>query len=239
MNRRSRSRQQAPARSMRLALVGASLLAAVTAIEIFVLDKWFPQSATLDETARAQTPGAFDYYVLALSWSPAFCRENPGRDQCGDGRRLTLHGLWPQFEQGWPQDCPTRYRRPSDAELRANADLTGSTGLLAYQWRKHGACAGLPPAAYFDAARMAFATIRLPDALAQLERGGQTTPAAVQDAFLSANPALSADGVTVKCRNNRFSEVRICLTKDLSPRRCGRDVIRDCGARSIALDAPK
>lgn len=236
-------KQGAPAQTVRIMLVGASLLAAVAAIELTVLDRFFPRHTGPTDAAQAQNvalpPGDFDYFVLALSWSPAFCRRNPDRDQCGQGRRLTLHGLWPQYEQGWPEDCPSRFGRPSRAALRANADLTGSEGLLAYQWRKHGACSGLAPDAFFGLARQAVDAVRAPELLAELDRGGRARPAEIEAAFLRANPALEPDGVTVKCRDNRFSEVRICLAKDLSPRRCGADVVRDCGARSIALDAPR
>ena len=62
---------------------------------------------------RQNEPGKFDYYVLALSWSPSYCeaaRERapdraPDR-QCG-GRpySFVVHGLWPQYEQGFPSYC--------------------------------------------------------------------------------------------------------------------------------------
>ena len=62
---------------------------------------------------RQNTPGEFDYYVLSLSWSPSFCEEaqergNGGRSQqqCG-GRPFSfvVHGLWPQYERGYPEYC--------------------------------------------------------------------------------------------------------------------------------------
>src|SRR3981189_389823 len=67
---------------------------------------------------RQNTPGEFDFYVLSLSWSPSFCEEasergNSGRSQqaqCG-GRPFSfvVHGLWPQYEHGFPEYC----ERPS------------------------------------------------------------------------------------------------------------------------------
>jgi ribonuclease T2 len=63
---------------------------------------------------RQNTPGEFDFYVLSLSWSPSFCEEaaergNSGRSQqvqCG-GRPFSfvVHGLWPQYEHGFPDYC--------------------------------------------------------------------------------------------------------------------------------------
>ena len=55
----------------------------------------------------------------------------------------------------------------------------------------------------------------------------------------SANPGLDRDKLTVTCRDGHIQEVRICLTRDLEPRRCGADVIRDCtlsDARLMAID---
>src|SRR6478752_5799189 len=59
---------------------------------------------------RGGPAGDFDFYVLALSWSPGFC-ETAGsgreRDQCKDGAGLgfVVHGLWPQNERGFPSEC--------------------------------------------------------------------------------------------------------------------------------------
>ena len=62
--------------------------------------------------ARDFRPGEFDYYVLALSWSPTYCASEAGASdgqQCAPGRRFAfvVHGLWPQFKQGWPENCET------------------------------------------------------------------------------------------------------------------------------------
>jgi len=50
----------------------------------------------------------------------------------------------------------------------------------------------------------------------------------VESAFLEANPALRPNMITVTCKRAHFQEVRICLTKTLEFRTCGRDVLRDC-----------
>src|SRR5262245_38762481 len=52
--------------------------------------------------------GKFDYYVRSLSWSPQHCAEPAGKSdtmQCHSKRHFAfvLHGLWPQFEKGYPQ----------------------------------------------------------------------------------------------------------------------------------------
>ena len=46
--------------------------------------------------------GNFDYYVMALSWSPSYCESHPDEDeQCAHkGYGFVLHGLWPQYDGG-------------------------------------------------------------------------------------------------------------------------------------------
>lgn len=184
-------------------------------------------------------PGKFDYYLLALSWSPTHCRRKPDSDQCGQGRRFVVHGLWPQFEKGWPSDCETTYKRPTTTLLKRYEDLSGSRGLLRHQWRKHGACTGLSPGAYFATMAAAAQKVTLPPALANLTAETRLSPSEVEQAFIRANPALKPDGVTVKCAQRRLREVRICMTKDLQPRVCGPDAIRDCRARAITAPPPQ
>ncbi len=60
-----------------------------------------------EEPGIAGTEGDFDFYVLALSWSPEYCSSNNDPQQCSIGRRLgfVLHGLWPQYNRGYPSDC--------------------------------------------------------------------------------------------------------------------------------------
>lgn len=189
------------------------------------------------EPAGGERP--FDYYLLSLSWSPSFCADRPDADQCGEGRRFIVHGLWPQFERGFPADCDSRHRAPSDRLLARYEHLTESAGLLAHQWRKHGTCTGLSPEGYFEAMAEAARVVRIPESLEAVSRDLDVDPRVLEKAFLDANPDLTRDAVTVKCRDNRLSEVRICLTADFAPRTCGKDVIRDCGARMIDVPAPR
>jgi ribonuclease T2 len=183
--------------------------------------------------AEGEAPGDFSYYVMALSWSPNWCaRTGDARrhDQC-DARHahgFILHGLWPQYETGYPSACRSPQRDPSRAETAAMTDIMGSGGLAWHQWKKHGRCTGLSADDYFAAARRAYGAIRLPEDLQSLNRRLTLPARAVEDAFIAANPALPRDAVTVTCKAGMIQEVRVCLTKDLSPRRCGKDVIRDC-----------
>ncbi|WP_134678500.1 ribonuclease T2 family protein [Paracoccus ravus] len=193
--------------------------------------------------ALADRPGAFDYYVLSLSWSPSWCdiKGRPeGSEQCDPGRRLgfTVHGLWPQHEKGWPEDCRTSARDPSRRDTRAMTDLMGSSGLAWYQWKKHGRCSGLSSQDYFALMRKAAESVRLPEVLDRLSRDVTLPAKVVEDAFIETNPGMRRDGITVTCRAKALQEVRICLTKELQPRDCAPDSRRDCQG-SFLMPAPE
>lgn len=199
---------------------------------------------TLSGMARAEgeRAGEFDYYILSLSWSPNWCaREGTakGAEQCGPDQDFgwTLHGLWPQNENGWPSYCPTSQRAPSRAETAAMADIMGSSGLAWHQWNKHGRCTGLSSQDYYAQSRAAYARITRPDAFRKLTQPIRLPARVVEDAFLAENPMLSGDMLTITCKADQIQEVRICLTPNLEPRRCGADTIRDC-AQNRALMKP-
>lgn len=184
-------------------------------------------------TAEGEPAGEFDYYVLALSWSPNWCAlEGDARqsDQC-DARHdhgWILHGLWPQFNRGWPSFCRTPEAPPSRRMTAEMTDIMGSSGLAWHQWKKHGTCSGLDAQSYFSLSRTAYGQIARPLAFRQLDRSVRLPARLVEDAFLKDNPDLSRDSLTITCRDGHIQEARICLSKELTPVPCGRDVIRDC-----------
>jgi ribonuclease T2 len=180
---------------------------------------------------RADVPGQFDYYMLVLSWSPTHCMTAvSGRDdtQCArrDGRRFgfILHGLWPQYEKGYPSGCHTRWRpfvpEPVIAQMR---DVMPSRGLVIHEYRAHGTCSGLQPAPYFALARAFYNRIKIPKRYENPFEMQFVGPREVLNDFLSANPGLKPDMIAVLCGGpgNRLSDVRICMTKDGRPRSCG------------------
>ena len=178
-------------------------------------------------------PGVFDYYVLSLSWSPNWClREGDARrsEQCvaDSGHGWILHGLWPQYDRGYPSFCQTAERPPSRGMTAAMADIMGTAGLAWHQWKKHGTCSGLSARGYYALSRDAYARINRPEILRQLKRQVELPASVIEEAFLKANPDLRADGITITCTSNLIQEARICLSKSLDPVRCGPDVIRDC-----------
>jgi ribonuclease T2 len=205
-----------------------------------------PPAPAPDRGARRPAnvaPGRFDFYVLALSWSPSFClTTGAGRSsqQCRAGADLgfVLHGLWPQYEHGYPSDCDTR--APSQIAMQQARGLWPDEGLARYEWRKHGTCSGQSPADYFADVRRARAMVAIPDALQSPSRAQTAAPAQIQRAFLAANPRLRPGMLAVACQRGKLQEVRVCLTKDLRDFRPCPEVARDaCRTPQISIPAPR
>lgn len=188
----------------------------------------------------ADRAGEFDYYVLALSWSPSWCELEGDRrnsPQC-DPREdfgFVVHGLWPQYENGWPSDCRSDFRDPSRAQTRDMADIMGSAGSAWHQWKKHGRCSGLNSLDYYDLMRKAYGEVKRPEVLRKIKHALDVNPLVVEDAFLEQNAELDGNEITITCKSGRLQEARICMTKDLEFRKCGSDTIRDCRAKSVEI----
>ena len=184
--------------------------------------------------AREHEPGVFDYYLLALSWSPTYCADvgEKRRDpQCSprSGRpfAFVLHGLWPQYERRWPQDCrsPDRGYVPRPVAERM-LDIMPSERLVFHEYRKHGTCSGLGVDGYFDLARRLYEKVKVPPRFVDLTDARTTvSPAELMQDFMAANPKLEPDMIVVQCggAGNRLKEVRICFDKSGDFRACGRN----------------
>lgn len=192
--------------------------------------------------AKGERAGDFDYYVLALSWSPTWCAlEGEARNspQCDETKDFgwVLHGLWPQNERGWPSYCNTVKRDPSRSETAEMSDIMGTSGAAWYQWKKHGRCSGLSSTDFFALSRDAYDRVTRPEVLRKLTNDVKLPASVIEDAFLKDNPGFEENDITVTCKDYRIQEVRICLTRDLEPRECGADTIRDCTLDDALFEA--
>jgi ribonuclease T2 len=187
----------------------------------------------------------FDFYVLALSWSPTFCDSEAAgrnREQCGEDKEFgwVVHGLWPQNDKGWPENCPTSEgSRVPERIGRAVMDIMPSMGLIGHQWRKHGSCSSLSMSDYFKLVRQAYDSIRIPAELSNVDRESRTSPQAVEAAFIRSNPGLARSAVAVTCDRERVDEVRICLDKSLGFRTCPEVDSRSCRRSDIVIPATR
>jgi ribonuclease T2 len=200
------------------------------------------------ESSRARDsrnePGRFDFYVLALSWSPSFCEvsreRNGGRSnqqQCTEGRpySFVVHGLWPQYERGFPRDCQVPAPRLARRIVDTMLDIMPSPRLVFNQWDRHGTCTGLDGEQYFEVVRKARETVRIPAQFQDVTKYLAVTPAEVEQAFVEANPGLSHDAIAVTCDHRRLSEVRICMSKDLQFRSCPEVDRRSCRNEKVMM----
>ena len=186
-------------------------------------------------------PGDFDLWVLSLSWSPSFC-EATGRArgdlQCARPFAFVVHGLWPQYQRGWPSDCDTRAAPPSRAQVSDMLDIMPSPGLIAHEWRKHGTCSGLSGESYLRVIRKLFETIHIPDEFRDTREPRMVSTREVERAFIAANKGLDGDEISVQCDSRRLQEVRICLKKDLSAFvSCGETDRRACRLDRVYMPA--
>ncbi len=218
--------------------------------------------------SRGAEAGDFDYYVLAMSWSPTYCdsrgegngdgdrydrggwnnrfrfydrgdyydrydgwggynrRRGDSDEQCSGVRpySFVLHGLWPQYERrGWPEMCETG-KRPwvSEEIIDRMMDIMPSKRLVIQEYKKHGVCSGLEPREYFAAAREAYRSVRVPEEFQDLSKSLSISPEEIRRAFLEANKQLSDDMIQVVCSRRLLREVRVCFSKDLTPRPCSQ-----------------
>lgn len=216
---------------------------------------------------RGAPPGDFDYYVLALSWSPTYCDQRGGEggggdrydrggggyrfrfydrgyddryggwggynrrrgdsdEQCSSARpyAFVLHGLWPQYDRrGWPEWCEGE-QRPwvSNEVIDGMMDIMPSRKLVIQEYKKHGVCSGLDARKYFGTAREAYRSIRIPEEFQDLTKSLSASPDEIRRAFLGANKQLGDDMIQVVCSRRLLREVRVCFSKDLTPRPCSQ-----------------
>ena len=196
---------------------------------------------TAAQDRRQNEPGQFDFYVLALSWSPSFCeaageRGTPPQQQCGARPySFVVHGLWPQYENGFPEFCQVPAPRLNRNIVSSMIDLMPAPRLIFHNWDKHGTCSGLQQRAYFDTVRKARAVVKIPAAYLEPKAELTVTPHEVEEAFVQANPGLPADAISVTCDSRRLGEVRICLSRDLQFRSCPDVDTRSCRRDKVVM----
>ncbi len=165
-------------------------------------------------------------HLLALSWSPQFCRSranDPSEATQCDGTAgrfgFILHGLWPDVPgRGDPAWCAPA-RPVSRALIRRHFCMTPSPQLIQHEWAKHGTCMTDAPEKYFQAASLLFGALRFPEMDALSRR--RLSVGQFKVMFASLNPGLRPNMIAVDIAGgNWLSGVKICLDANLRPRVC-------------------
>ncbi|ABR73909.1 ribonuclease [Actinobacillus succinogenes] len=132
-----------------------------------------------DDAIGQNAHAPVDYYMLVLSWSPAFCDSQTKKfggnlppsvqQQCGMQRQYgwVIHGLWPQNRAARGTADHPRFCRgdlpPVDSRvIEKYLSDSPSAVLLQGEWEKHGACAFQSADAYFQKQRQLFRSLTLP-----------------------------------------------------------------------------
>jgi ribonuclease T2 len=201
--------------------------------------------AAVPESQAAELPpaatGAFDYYVMTLSWSPGFCdlggaEKSPRQCALGAGYGFVVHGLWPDNRFGAnPENCQPS-ADVSSADLAAANGLYPTDSLAAYEYQKHGTCTGLDAAGYFAAVRYVRDQIAIPSQLQGVRDWRRMPPEAIRQAFIDANANLRPDNIAVTCVRGELIDVRICISKNLKAfATCRKVAGATCRRDSIAV----
>ena len=226
-------------RSQTARIAAACQTVAIAAIFIALL--LIPPAASARENHKS---GVFDYFVLALSWSPSYCASPEAQDdrqQCAPGKRFAfvVHGLWPQYDEGWPESCATAENWVPQSQIDAMLDIMPSKRLIIHEWKKHGSCAGLSMADYFEVTRLLFEKISIPARYLSPQAPVLTTPEQLVTDFVKTNRDLTASMISVQCGNARdrarLSELRICIDRRGNFRQCGKNEERQCRARTLVM----
>ena len=221
------------ARSRSLFLVRSSLAV--------VLAMVLAAGLALAQDPRQNRPGQFDFYVLSLSWSPTFCeaageRGTPPQQQCAARPySFVVHGLWPQYEKGFPEFCQVPAPRLDRNIVSSMLELMPAPRLIFNEWDKHGTCSGLSQQAYFETVRKMRALVKIPDAYIEPTEPLMVTPDEVEEAFVKVNPGLTRDAIAVTCDSRRLGEVRLCLGKDFRFRSCPEIDARACRREKVVM----
>ena len=148
---------------------------------------------------------------------------------------FVVHGLWPQYEHGFPEFCQVPAPRLNRNIVSSMLDLMPAPRLIFQQWDKHGTCSGLGPSGYFETVRKARAMVKVPADFLDLKEMLTVTPEEVEEAFVKVNSGLTRDAIAVTCDRRRLSEVRICMGRDFRFHACPDIDARACRRDKVVM----
>lgn len=165
-----------------------------------------------------------DYWMLALSWSKAFCdKYKRGRiprnkkHQCVDNQfSLVVHGLWAQSRKAknnirqHPRNCRDTPAM-SAATLSAYFCYLPGRQLMQKTWEKHGSCDFAKPIDYLRKTKFLYDQLILPSR-EELEKYEYSSKREVANMLLQRNLALGLkkEHFIVQKKNGRLREIRFC-----------------------------
>ena len=203
-----------------------------------------PAATVQPKTSEPAGTPSFDYYVLSLSWSPAFCADPASAaaspKECAPGRRagFVVHGFWPQANEGRsPESCePTKPL--AKLVLNMMSPYMPTASLVQHEWAEHGTCSGLSAPDYFTLVIQARVAVQLPVQITALDEPLTESPEQIEGQFAGANPSFPAKAFRTACRGGEFSEMRVCFDKNLKGRECSPSV-GECASTAERISPPQ
>jgi ribonuclease T2 len=213
-----------------------TLLSAILCVSCAPPQSSSSQTASVSPTAvpqEMQATGAFDYYLLTLSWAPEFCYSKPNNPECSGHFGFIVHGLWPQYNRGgYPENCG---QQPGPTNPSAMLDLMPDSHLIQHEWTTHGTCTGLAADNYFALIRRLRNSVKIPQAFVAPAQQFSMSPQELKQDFEQANPGLTDADLAVSCGSGPYLvAVEICFSKDGRLTQCGGD-IRDCNRPQLRV----
>ncbi|KAL6614007.1 hypothetical protein ACP70R_036277 [Stipagrostis hirtigluma subsp. patula] len=225
-------------RKKRLLLLPLSLLCVAVLLPGALLASASSSPAAAARGGKRRWAG-FDYYVLALQWPGTLCRQTTNccsTNGCCRPKPLrwfTIHGLWPQYNNGgWPSCCrPTTFNINKILMLMpilekywpslycgSSSTCFGGRGpFWVHEWETHGTCAY--PAIqdeydYFSTALYLYSKYNVTKALRKAHiRPMSGRKYAVGHIVAVLEYAFGAMP-SVVCKNGSVQELRLCFHKD-------------------------
>jgi ribonuclease T2 len=205
---------------------------------------------TLEQAPTTTNPGLptgklskFDFFVLALSWSPDYCATNGNNDpqQCSLGKKLgfVLHGLWPQYDKGYPSNCSAE-KMPGSAKAQFPG-LYPNDSLFDHEWEKHGTCTGLSPVEYLQTGKTLKESITIPGGFRSPENPFRTSMDQLKALFAQANPGFSEASIEVSCSSSGryLKEIYVCFSRDGAATPCSAEMhktaLKSCQAADFLV----
>ncbi|XP_062081460.1 ribonuclease 2-like [Humulus lupulus] len=202
---------------------------------------------------KPQTQREFDYFALALQWPATYCRRSRHcctSNACCRGSNapaeFTIHGLWPDYNDGsWPSCCTNkRFNEKEISTLLGDLEKYwpslscgspstchgGKGSFWGHEWEKHGTCSApvtgdeynyfstvLNIYFKYNVSRVLSEEGYVPSDSEKYPIGGIIS--AIQNAFHTTP--------LIVCKNGAIEELRLCFYKNFEPRDCVTQVTND------------
>ncbi|PNT05262.2 hypothetical protein POPTR_014G174400v4 [Populus trichocarpa] len=200
----------------------------------------------IEEASAIEGQREFDYFALSLQWPGTYCRHTRhccSQNACCRGANapteFTIHGLWPDYNDGtWPACCTRSDFNEKEISTLHDAlekywpslscgspsSCHGTKGSFwAHEWEKHGTCSSPvvhDEYSYFSTTLNVYFKYNVTKVLNEagyVPSNSEKYPlggivSAIENAF-HATPQLV-------CSKGDLEELRLCFYKDFKPRDC-------------------